>query len=379
MSTPGGKEEELLSRRVVACSAAAVSLFCIALPAFSQEDDVPDALETQARRLRTTLVARMIAPGRGLVLTRTKGDPLEDTSLYGGFYLGALVTAWGVTGDEETAVLARHVLSGLFLNASVGEPGFIARGVRPDRKNFRAGPSVDQYTGLLFGLWEHHRSSLASAQEKQEISKLYGDVLRRLKRDGYRITDTDGSTVTTFGRLADIRPTRAERLLSFLAAGAAITGRDEWGEQYRRERTPRLPALTGFQRFESWVLIQSAASLRMLSNLESDPPALAAVRQACREVADRATPQAAGFDKFLADPRPPAERLADAKLLLRAVRIPVEAVTTVLLVGEPDQAAKTLTPLTSMLIHLPFESFHDSRPLVSLEWAYWLARRRGLL
>ena len=322
----------------------------------------------------------MVDPDRGLVLTRTKaGDSLEDTSLYGGFYLGALVTAWGVTHDEATAQLARQVLGGLLLNASVGEPGFVARGVEPDRKSFRANPSVDQYTGLLFGLWELHRSPLATAEEKQTIAKLYSDVLVRLKRDGYQITDTDGTTVTTFGKLAGIRPTRAERLLSFLAAGAAITGQSEWWEQYRSERTPRLAALAGFQRFESWVLIQSAASLRMLGCIENDPVALAQMRHACREVADRATPQTAGFDTFLADPGTATADLAAGKPLLRAVRIPVEAVTTVLLVGEADQADAVIPSLKSMLLHLPFESFHDSRPLVSLEWAYWLARQRKLL
>ena len=360
--------------RPFTCTVAVVAC----LPSLGLRAAQPE-LAARALRLRTTLQERMIAPGRGLVLTRTKGDPLEDTSLYGGFYLGALVTAWAVTHDEATAQLARHVLSGLFLNASVGEAGFVARGVHPDRKRFRADPSVDQYTGLLFGLWEHHRSPLATAEEKQRIAEFYGDVLRRLKRDGYQITDTDGATVTTFGRLAGNRPTRAERLMSFLAAGADITGRSEWREEYRRERTPRLTALTGFQRFDSWVLIQSAASLRMLSNLESDPVALGTVRRACCEIADRAITQMAGFDGFLADPASATEDLAAGKPLLRAVRVPVEAVTTVLLVGEPEQAVKSLTPLTSMLIHLPFESFHDSRPLVSLEWAYWLARQRGLL
>ena len=338
-----------------------------------------DGVPASVQRLRRTLRERMIDAERGLVLTRTEGDPLEDTSLYGGFYLGALVTAWRVTGDEATAQLARLVLSGLMLNASVGEPGFIARGVHPDRKRFRGNPSVDQYTGLLFGLWELHRSRLATGEEKRRIEQLYGEVLGRLKRDGYQITEVNGSKVTTFGRLAASRPTRAERLLSFLAAGGAITRQEQWAQEYERERSRRLSALTDFQRFESWVLIQSAASLRILSEIEQDPEPLAQVRRACREVADAAKPQASGFERFVNDPRPAAERLGDRELLLRGVRIPVEAVATVLLVGAPSQAAEAVPHLKRMLAELPFESFHDSRPLVSLEWAYWLAASRGLL
>lgn len=334
----------------------------------------------RAMAIRQHLVGKMIDPARGLVLTRIGGgDPLEDTSLYGGFYLGALVEAWEQTEDRETAALARRLFAGLLLNATAGERGFIARGVYPDRKQFRDEPSVDQYTGLLFGFHKLFHSQLATPADRQRIREVFRAVLKRLERDAYRITTADGSRVTKFGHLANIMPTRSERLLSFLLAGAEITRESHWRTKYESARLKRMGALKGFERYASWVLIQTAASLSMLCDLEQRPEVLARYRDACREVTQLCLPSATSHREFLDNPRPAAEKLADRKLALDHVRIPIEAVTTVLLVGEDEQAKQVVPALREMLDGMPVESFVYSVPLVSLEWAYWLAVRRRLL
>jgi len=330
--------------------------------------------------VRAAIVQRFMSEDRGLILTRVgRGDPLEDTSLYGGFYLGALSLAYECDPDPETARLARRVYEGLRLNASVAAPGFISRGVESDRKTFRGEPSVDQYTGVLYGLWEYWRSSAPDEGQRQEIAAWFADVLGRLRRDEYRIRSADRSHVTQFGQLADVRPTRAERLLSFLLTGSVITGDSTWRDEYLKMLPPRLEALHGFNRFASWVLIQTGASLRMLCTEEADQAAREVYVRAGREVAERCIPQIPPYREFFSSQRSVEDRGGDERFVLETVRIPVEAITTVLLVGGDDQARQVQPPLQEILLHLPFSALADSRPLVSLEWAYWLSRRRGFI
>jgi len=331
-------------------------------------------------RLRREIATRMVRKGTGILVTRTAhGDPLEDTSLYGGFYLGALSLAWGETRDAETASLARRVLAGLLLNASMGEPGFVARGVAEDRTTFRGEPSADQYTGFLYGLWEFQRSGLATAAELRQIGDVWQVVLKRLQRDGWQILTNDRSKVTRYGKLAGIRPTRSERLLSFALSGAVVTGERSWWPEYERLRIPRMRSLGPWERFESWVLIQTAASLRMLCVDEERPGVLRLYAETSHEIAAKCLPQLTGWAAFGSDKRPIPGRLGDRTFALRAIRIPAEAVTTILLLGNDEQAKHALPVLREMLAQMPFEQCHDSRPLVALEWAYWLAKRRGLL
>ncbi len=349
----------------------------LALPFPGSADELREAI----RVVRKTLADDMVHPDTGLVLTRIRrhGDPLEDTSLYGGFYLGALTLAWEATADAATARLARKVLAGLFLNATRGPPGFVARGVTPDGKTVRGDPSVDQYTGLLYGLWEFRRSALATREEKERISRLFTDVLTRLREADYSIRTRDNDRMTRFGRLAAVMPTRSERLLSFLCSGAAITGDRAWFAEYERLRRPRLAALTSWTGYSSWVLIQTAASLRILCLEEERPGVALAYCRAAREVAAACLPELRGYTAYLEDPRPPEEKLEDREIALQAVRIPVEAATAVMLLGDDEQAQTALPHLRRLILELPPGSFTDSRPLVSLEWAYWLAVIRGLL
>ncbi len=338
------------------------------------------ALYDRVRTVRKRIRQDFIAPRRGLVLTRLgRGDPLEDATLYGGVYLGCLTKAFEITRDTETAALARQVIAGLLLNASIGEPGFLARGVEPDMKTFRGDPSVDQYTAFFYGLGLFADSPLATPPERTAIARTFRDILTRLRRDRWRITRADGRTPTTYGRLADVRPTRAERLLAMLAAGAAVTGDPLWRKELAAAAAPRLGALQHFEEFQSWVLIQSGMSIELLRHGEIQSEFLDAVRRAGAGIAAACRPQIAGFDRFRRDPRPAGRKLEDRRLALEGVRIPIEAVATILLVGTDVQARETISPLREMLAEFPVEAAWYAPPLVSLELAYWQAVRRGLI
>ena len=354
---------------------AALAAAACAAPTVSEDA----SLYFRARALRQRIERDFIAPRRGLVLTRLKGgDPLEDATLYSGIYLGCLCTAFEVTGDTATAALSRHVLAGLLLDASIGEPGYLVRGVGPDMKTYRGDPSVDQYTAFFYGLFRFSRSPIATPPEKQHIAATLENALARLRRHGWQIVTEDGSRLTAFGRLADIRPTRAERLLSFLAMGVATTENSRWKTAYDQLLPARREALHGFGKFDSWVLIQSALSLESLGRLNKRESEKRLFRQACAETADACLAQMSGFERFLTDPRPIQAKLADRKLALAGVRIPIEAVATVLLVGTDAQARKVIEPLRNMLTHFPIAEAWYSPPLVSLELAYWQAMTRGL-
>lgn len=329
--------------------------------------------------VRARLAAAFVTPRQGVLLTRLEGDTLEDASLYGGFYLAALVAAWDQSRDEATGSLARRLLTGLLRNASAAGPGFIARGVEERGAGFRGDPSVDQYTGLLYGLFQFHRSGLATPADRRRISGVFARVLHRLKRDGYRIMTAGGSRETRFGDLAAVMPTRSERLLAFLVAGWEVTGDEEWRSEYEKACAVRLSSLHGFSRFDSWVLVQTAAGLDMLCTLERQPDRLETYRAAAREAVERCRQQVAPYHEFLADDRPAARKLADTRFVLRTVRIPVEAAVVVLLCGDDSAARRVAPAVAEMLSGWPVAGFRYSPPLVALEWAYWLAVRRGLL
>ncbi len=322
--------------------------------------------------IRADLFARFVEPRTGMLHTRLQGDRLEDATLYGGFLLAALCDAWDLTAEPELPAQAKLLFDGLVRNATVGEPGFLARGVDPDG-TYKGDPSVDQYTALLFAFYRYHASPLSSPADKATMRRIVADILTRLRRDGYRILTADRSRQTTYGELDRRMPSRSERLLSFLLAGAHVTADPQWLEEYERLRPERMASLRGHEAFESWVLIQTAASLRLLLDLETRPDVWEAYRSAADEVALLALRQTAGFETWRDDPRPPAEKYAEGPAALRGVRIPIEALTTALLVGHDEQRAAARERLKILLGGYPVGVTSYAVPFVSLAWAVWLA------
>jgi len=325
-----------------------------------------------AGAIRADLFTRFVQPQTGMLHTRLAGDPLEDATLYGGFFLAALCDAWDRTADPELPAQAKRIFDGLVRNASVGEPGFVARGVSPDGQ-YKGDPSVDQYTGLLYGFYRYHASPLSSAADKATIRRIWGEVLARLQRDGYEIRNEDHSASTTYGHLDRPMPSRSERLLAFLLGGSQVTADPQWFDEYERLRPSRMASLRGHQAYESWVLIQTAAGLRMLLDLETRAELRDAYRAAADEVAELALAQTTGFETWRDDPRPLAEKYAEGQAARVGVRIPIEALTTALLVGNEVQRAVARERLGAFRSGYPVGVSAYSPPFVSLAWALWLA------
>jgi len=137
--------------------------------------------------------------------------------------------------------------------------------------------------------------------------------------------------------------------------------------------------LHGYGKFDSWVLIQTAAALDLLRRCDRDPAHRRVIDAACRETAAACLSQIAPWNEFRRDPRPAEAKLADRAFALRTVRIPVEAVATVMIVGADDQARQAAKSLIDMIEHLPVDEADYSPPLVSLELGWWTAVARGVV
>ena len=198
------------------------------------------------------------------------GIAIENCALDGGAYLGALVDRHAVSGRPEDAAEARSIYRGLRLIAAAAtRRGFIPRGVMPDGKTHYPESSVDQYTKYAYGLWRYYRSPMATDAEKAEIRAIFGAILERLEADKFVILSDTGQKMT-FGALDALRPSRAERLLAIVLAGADVTGEPHWREVYERLRAPRLAHCRG-KGGEAWVLVQNQLAFFLLRNLEKDP------------------------------------------------------------------------------------------------------------
>src|SRR5437764_6863785 len=164
------------------------SILLVATLRAAAEDD---ALQMRVNELHTLIQDNYIQPETQNLLTRLSmaGKPIyvtglretpsiEDASLCGGMYLDSLVQRYEVTRKPGAAEEARAFSSGILLNSTVSmAKGMLARGTHPDRMTYWGNPSVDQYTGVIFGLWRYYRSSLASEKEKAQIRTVLTDML----------------------------------------------------------------------------------------------------------------------------------------------------------------------------------------------------------
>lgn len=201
------------------------------------------------------------------------GTAIENCSLDGGAYLGALVDRHAVTGADAHAEEARKIYQGLRLIArSARRRGIIVRGVLPDGGTHYPESSVDQYTMYVYGMWRYFRSAVATDEERTEIRDIFDGILTRLEADRFVILSDTGARIK-FGALDALRPSRAERLLAIVLAGADITGAPHWRDIYDRLRPPRLKHCRG-KGGEAWVLVQNQLAFFILRHLEKDPEIL---------------------------------------------------------------------------------------------------------
>ncbi|NOZ19510.1 MAG: hypothetical protein GXP25_00315 [Planctomycetes bacterium] len=332
----------------------------------------------KAENLHKVIWGKFVHPKTHVVRTRVRGtggspwgSELEDTSLSGGMYLAAMVDRFDVTKSPDHAEEARKIFGGLLLNATCAEPGFIARGAKPDGKGFLGAPSVDQYTGLLYGLWRYYGSAIATDAEKEQVRKVYADCLTRLERHKFTILDSDGKTPTKFGHLSSVRPTRSERLLSFLLVGWRLTGDKHWFDVYEQMKKPRLETCRKFPDYNAWVLVQSALSLHMLVETEERPEVRKVYEEGFASCVRHCRKQVPAYRDYVDS--------GGKKETVKTFRNPIEGITTILLSGDGEASKEIVQPLKDILMATDPGTHGNSVSLCSLEWDYWLAVKKGLI
>lgn len=337
-------------------------------------------LEKKVDEIHTVLWTKFVYPETHVMRTRVRGtgaspwgSELEDTSLSGGMYLAAMVDRFDVTKSPVHAEEARKIFNGLLLNATCAEPGFIARGAEPDGKGFLGAPSVDQYTGLLYGFWRYHGSKIATDAEKEQIRNVYADCLTRLERHKFTIIDSDGKTPTKYGHLSNIRPTRSERLLSFLLVGWKLIGNQHWFDIYEEMKKPRLETCRTFPNYNAWVLVQSALSLHMLVATEERPEVRKVYEEGFASCVQHCLKQVPAYRDY------PGILAGSGKDMVNTFRNPIEGIITILLSGDGDASKQIVQPLKDILMATDPNKHGNSVSLCSLEWDYWLAVKKGLI
>jgi len=245
----------------------------------NREPDLPSVALVQATNV-----------GGNINATGGWGTGIEDSTLQGGIYLGAMLDRYSVTGKPEHAEEARNIYQGLRIPGTVSDnirSGFIPRGVLPDGTTRYIQSSVDQYSAFAYGMWRYYRSPVATASEKVEIQSIFSNMLTRLEADQYAVLQENGDPLL-FGDLDKLERGRAERLLAIVLAGADITGDSYWQDVYDQLLPTRIPFLHGNHasgpQYEPWVLQQNQMAFYILRNLEQDPTTLALYEHASLEI-----------------------------------------------------------------------------------------------
>jgi hypothetical protein len=279
--------------------------------------------------------------------------------------LDSLVLRHKISNRPGAFEQSHAIFQGLMKIATVSpSTGLLARGVHPDGVTYWGNPSVDQYTGAIFGLWRYHRSHLATVEERAQIRTAIGDMLRRFERDQWMILDENGDTTNVWD-LGYLDPTRAERLLSFLLAAWDVTGDRHWLDVYELKKKRRLPLCRNFdiqnaagQRYPSWVQEQTAMSLRMLLDLARDPSDLAVYREGARTSVESAIAASPG-------------------IVRGGKNIDLAAIFTVLVLEQKQYYSQAIDSYRDLIAKTEFT--RRRTPPEFFEYLYYMAVDRGLL
>ncbi|MBT3376447.1 MAG: hypothetical protein HN742_41770 [Lentisphaerae bacterium] len=289
------------------------------------------------------------------------GTAIENCSLDGGAYLGALVDRHAVTGLDEHAQEARKIYRGLRLIAkSARRKGIIIRGVLPGSGTHYPESSVDQYTMYVYGMWRYYRSVIPTDTEKTEIRGIFSDVLTRLEADRFVILSDAGERIK-FGALDAWRPSRAERLLAIVLAGADITGDPHWRKVYEQLREPRLEHCRG-RGGEAWVLVQNQLAFFILRRIETDPE----IRKIYESGSIEAARECATF--FDENRKSIASREANQ----------LEGSLAIALSGDKELIEKHLQDMRRVMLKLDLTA-RGINSIRALECTVWSLRRQGFL
>ena len=163
--------------------------------------------------------------------------PVENGPMFTGSWLPAVCARARRSGSAEDRALARRLVAGLMLSASVSDvPGFISRGTATDGKTHYPWGSTDQTGPWYLGLYAYLQSGLPEAGERQAIVAKIREVSDDLESRGWMLP-CDGvfKDRETCGNMRDeihwYRETT--QYLFMLKATAVATGDTVWEDRYR--------------------------------------------------------------------------------------------------------------------------------------------------
>jgi len=290
---------------------------------------------------------------------------VQDSAFMTAELLDALVLRHRVSQRPGAAEQAHRVLRGLLKIATVSpHKGLLARGVHPDGITYWGNPSVDQYTGVFFGLWRYYRSTLATPEEKELIRAAVLNMLTRLEQNRWMILDENGDTTNVWD-LGYLDPTRAERLLSFLMIGYDLTADGHWLRAYEQKKKRRLELCRNFdikdfggRRYPAWVQQQTGMSLRILLDLVKDASDLAIYREGARSATESAV-------------------LASRDVIAGGSTLDLAAVYVVLLLDQERFYRRAVDSFREMMSKVVFT--RRRTPSHFFEYVYYLAVSKGLV
>jgi len=238
--------------------------------------------------------------------------PIENGAMFNGLYLDAAAHRWKISRAETDKERARRMANALLFLASLGSPGFVARGVADDGKTPYPMGSNDQTSPWFYGLWRFLREGLATPEEHERIVGRMTEVANVLQLTGWLMPCNNGAPAPFRGSFKGFTWDSAPRLLFVLRAMHSLTRDPKWAELYQtalqeRGGTPALSRLEicarGMQfrgtNRQSWTGSASVVCLRGLWEMENNPEYLRAYTQglaASLNLAVGGLSLAAGFD-----------------------------------------------------------------------------------
>ena len=245
-------------------------------------------------------------------------SPIENGPMFNGLYLPAACERARRSGSPSDAEQARRLAQGLMKCASVSDvPGFIARGIGTDGVCHYPLSSDDQTHPWFLGLHAYLKSSLPTAEERQQIIAKVKEVATALEATQWRIP-CEGDFKGSFrGGFTGHLFRDAVRYLHLLRATHEITGDKIWLERYHKARAER-PAPGGKKRAEIcaegypfdreaianidvsqlWIYVGCQYSLSQLLDMETDETLRALYRTGLTVNATNARPAIKGHETF---------------------------------------------------------------------------------
>ena len=238
--------------------------------------------------------------------------PIENGSMFNGLYLDAAVHRWKISRADADKEKARRLANALLSLASLGPPGFIARGVATDSKTPYPMGSNDQTSPWFYGLWRFIHEGLATPAERTLILARMATVADALLATGWLLPCNAGAPAPFRGSLKGFTWEAAPRLLFELKAMHNLTRDPKWADLYQtvaqeRSGSPPLSRLEicargmqfrGTSR-QSWTGSAGVVCLRGLWEMETNPDYIHAYMEglaASVTLAAAGLPLAAKFD-----------------------------------------------------------------------------------